>query len=462
MKSLCIKIKLLLVLAVAAVFASCSKEEPEPQDNVLQNVCRFVYDYTSEAYLWNKHIPKGITYKGASDPFTFFEMMRYKELDQWSYLSDSADEEMDEFEGVSTTFGYSLAFGRFANKPTDLFAAVEFVYDGSPAQQAGIRRGDIILTIGGAPITEHNYTDLYFAPQIEVGVGHVNLSGAVVNSGVVRKMTAVNMYENPIVESLVIEEGGKKVGYLAYTGFYERSHDDLVEVFKRFESAGVSELILDLRYNPGGDAKTPPYLASMIAPADKVRGKAVFLKEQWNDAYTDYFTSRGEDLSAYFVKDIPVNLNLERVYVLTTSNTASASEATISGLMPYMDVVLVGGATHGKYCGAALIVPDESAYGSITNWLLTLVVYKFVNVEGFTEFKYGIPADHEVDDSGLLAGIPLGSTDDPLIAKALSLISGDGTKVAQEQLPLPEGMAIDYSLGKREGKGGYKKVMVLK
>ena len=456
------RIKLLLVLAVAAVFASCSKEGPDNQETALQKVCRFVYDYTSEAYLWNQYIPEGITYKSASDPNELFEMMRYRQLDKWSYLSDKADQEMDEFEGVSTTFGYSLAFGRFTNRPQELFAVVEFVYEDSPAQKAGIKRGDLILSLGGAPITESNYTNLYYAPALELGMGQVNLQGNVINSGVVRSLTAVNMYENPVIDCRVIEYGGKLVGYLAYTAFYEKSHELLLEIFKGFKNAGVSELILDLRYNLGGDAKTPPYLASLFAPADKVRGKSVFLRQLWNDDYMYYYTSQGEDLCSYFEKDIPVNLNLDKVYVLTSSKTASASEATISGLMPYMDVVLVGGKTYGKYCGAALLVPDENMYGNITNWMLTLVVYKFANSEGYTEFKDGIPADYEVEDSGLLAGIPLGSKEDPLIAKALSLIGGDGTKVAQQPLRMPEGMAIDPSFGMREDKGGYRMVMDLK
>ena len=456
------RIKFLLVLAVAAVFASCSKEGPDNQETALQKVCKFVYDYTSEAYLWNQYIPKGITYKSASDPNELFEMMRYRQLDKWSYLSDKADQEMDEFEGVSTTFGYSLAFGRFTNRPAELFAVVEFVYEDSPAQKAGIKRGDLILSLGGAPITEANYRNLYYASSVELGMGHVNLQGNVINSGVVRSLTAVNMYENPVVDYRVLEHGGKLVGYLAYTSFYEKSHELLVEIFKGFKNAGVSELILDLRYNPGGDAKTPPYLASLFAPADKVRGKSVFLRQQWNDDYMYYFNSQGEDLCSYFEKDIPVNLNLDKVYVLTSSKTASASEATISGLMPYMDVVLVGGKTYGKYCGAALLVPDEKTYGNISNWMLTLVVYKFVNTEDFTEFENGIAADYEVEDSGLLAGIPLGSPEDPLVAKALSLIGGDDTKALQKTFCKPDGMDFDSSLATFVTKGGYKMIIDLK
>ena len=461
MKIIRMKAKLLLLLAVVVLFASCSKENPsnKEEEKTVHKANRFVYDFTSEAYLWSADIPSFINYRSADNPQDLFELMRNKELDKWSYVSENSEEEMNQFQGVSTTFGYSLAFGRFSNKPTDLFALVEYVYKDSPAQKAGFKRGDILLTVGGTAITEANYLNLYYAPQVEIGLGAINADGAVTTSNVVRKMTAVEMYEDPVIDYRVIEAEGKKVGYLAYAGFYEKSHTKLVEVFENFKGAGVQELILDLRYNPGGDAKTPSYLSSLFAPYDKVKEGAVFLKQQWNELYMAYYESIGENMCTYFAKDIPVNINMNRVFVLTSSKTASASEATISGIKPYMDVVLVGGTTHGKYCGAALLVPDEKNYPGLSNWLLSLVIYKFVNTQGFTEFKDGIAPDYEVEDSGLWGAIPLGSKEDPLIAKALSIITGGDVKSLEQRTIAPEGLVLEPSLGESKSKGGYKFIM---
>jgi hypothetical protein len=175
----------------------------------------------------------------------------------------------------------------------------------------------------------------------------------------------------------------------------------------------------------------------------------------------DYFKKQGDDMNSYFIPGIPVNLNLNRVFVLATGATASASEATISGLLPYMDVVTIGDATYGKYCGAALLYPMDNKGNKdveIGNWLLSLVVYKFVNAEGYTEFKEGIPADHIVDDTGLLQGIQLGDAADPLVAKALEIMGGTKSEAAP-QTALPQNLEMLPRMPVGSSKGGYNILM---
>ena len=459
--------KYAMICMAAFALVCCSKtdnpvtEDPEPcyglteEERLLLKANKFVYDYTTEAYLWSKDIPSNMTFASAGNPVDLFEMMRNKELDKWSYVTDNSGEAMDSFQGVSTTFGYSLAFGRFSNAPDTYFAVVQYVYPNSPAQEAGLKRGDFLLSLNGAKLNASNYKELYYGSTINVGVGFVNGAGAVESSGNAVTMTSVKMYEDPVVDYRVIEADGKKIGYLFYSDFYSESHSKLVEVFRGFQSDGVTELILDLRYNLGGDAKTPSYLASLFAPADVVKNKSVFLTQTWNDLYMAYFKSTGQDMNTYFNPDIPVNLNLSRVYVLTTGSTASASEAVISGLMPYMDVVKVGQTSYGKYCGAALITPTDSngnADREIGNWLLSLVIYKFVNTQGFTEFKDGIAPDYQAYDDGLTVGIPLGDPADPMIAKALELITGSATKAPA--VGKPAGLEILPNMVERPMRGG--------
>lgn len=461
--------KFVVACMAAILFAGCEKPEvtevgQEPQapviDRLLLKANKFVYDYTKSAYLWEKHIPTGITYTSADNPEALLDMMMYKELDSWSYITDNSQDALDEFQGVSTTLGYSLAFGRFVNVPDQYFAVVRYVYPGSPAEEAGLKRGDYILSLNGATLDQYNFLQLYYGGTITIGMGIVTDEGSIGLSGRNITLTAVKMYEDPVVDYRVIEAGGKKVGYLFYTGFYEESHQKLVEVFQYFKDNGISDLILDLRYNLGGNADTPPFLASMIAPQKIVRKRSVFLKETWNDAYMEYFSRMGLDTNSYFNPDIPVNLDLSRVYVLTTGSTASASEAVISGLMPYMDVIKVGSSSYGKYCGAALLSPKDdngNADKEIENWLLTLVIYKFVNVNSFTEFKDGIAPDYAVADNGLLSGIQLGDTADPLIAKALELITGEpGTKCTGGVLP--SGLEMVNHMGENAVRGGMKRL----
>lgn len=464
MKTFAMAWRYVMICLAAFALVCCSKTDQPGEDpyegmteeeRLLLKANKFVYDYTKEAYLWNKDIPGNITYVSADNPVDLFEMMRNKELDKWSYVTDNSKEAMESFEGVSTTFGYSLAFGIFSNAPDTYFAVVQYVYPNSPAQKAGLKRGDYLLTLNGAKLNETNYTQLYYGSSISVGIGALNSQGAVASSGRTVSMTAVKMYEDPVVDYSVISTDGKKIGYLFYAGFYADSHSKLADVFSYFQGEQVTELILDLRYNLGGDARTPSYLASLFAPYNVVKNKSVFLTQIWNDLYMAYFKSTGEDMNTYFHPDIPVNLNLNRVYVLTTASTASASEAVISGLAPYMGVVKIGQTSYGKYCGTALITPEDSngnADREIGNWLLNLVIYKFVNIQGFTEFKDGIAPDYEVEDIGLLAGIPLGAPEDPMVAKALELITGNATKAPA--IAQPAGLEMKQNIGERPMRGG--------
>ncbi len=453
----------LVAVLVSLLLSGCSKDDgPQitQEEKLALKAKKFVYDYTNEAYLWRDHISSSVDYRTAAGPVELFDQMKYKELDKWSYVSDNSEAEMENFQGVSTTYGYFLALGRFTNMPDTYFAVVAFVYPNSPAQKAGIKRGDIILTLEGEKLNSNNYSQLYYAPSVNIGLGEYTQEG-IRDAGRSISMTAVKMYEDPVVEAKVIESGGKKIGYLFYAGFYEESHSKLVEVFSRFKQEGVSELILDLRYNPGGNANTPPYLASLFAPESAVKGRKVFLTQTWNSLYMDYFEQKGSDMNSYFIPGVPVNLNLNRVFVLATGATASASEATISGLMPYMDVVKIGASTYGKYCGAALLYPMDGNGNKdkeIGNWLLSLVVYKFVNANGYTEFRDGISADYLVEDSGLLKGIQLGDAADPMVSEALAIIGGAKVKAAS-QTSLPQSLQMLPHLSVLPEKGGYKSIL---
>lgn len=459
------KYSLYLLAAVFAsvLFAGCSKDEgPQmsQEEKVRLKINKYVYDVTAEAYLWSDFIDPSIDYRTAADPVELLDRMKYKELDKWSYISNDSESEMDSFQGVSTTFGYSLALGKFTNLEDTYFAVVAFVYPDSPAQKAGLKRGDIIIMLNGKKITMENYRELYYSASVNIEIAEY-ADGVIKDTGRSILLNAVKMYEDPVVEAKVLDAGGVKVGYLFYAGFYEESHGKLSQVFNMFRQAGVTEFILDLRYNPGGDARTPPYLASFIAPEAVVKRGDIFLTETWNSFYMDYFKDRLEEMNSRFIPGIGANLNLNRVFVLTTGSTASASEATISGLMPYMDVVTVGSNTYGKYCGAALLYPTDNKGNKdpeIGNWLLSLIVYKFVNADGYSEFKDGIPADYTAEDSGLLQGIQLGDPMDPLVAQALAVIGGTKSEAAP-QTALPQNLEMLPHMSVDPSKGGYNILM---
>ncbi|MEG0519096.1 MAG: S41 family peptidase [Bacteroidales bacterium] len=362
--------------------------------------------------------------------------MIYKDLDRWTYVTDDAEATMKDFAGVTTTFGYSLALGKFSNTG-ELFAIIKYVDLDTPTQQcpagkAGLKRGDIILSFANGPITEKNYTDLFYAKAISIQLGK-DENKVISPVGNPISLTAVEMYEDPVNAYTVLESNHVKIGYLAYTGFLAESHKKLDKVFTGFKDAGVTEVILDLRYNPGGNAVTPPYLASFLAPSANVLKGDVFLTEQWNDLYMAYYNQKGRDMNVYFNKANVANLNLKRIFILTTSGSASASEATISGLMPYIQVIKIGETTHGKYMD-----DGKTLDPLIKNWLLSEVIYKFVNKDGFTDFKDGMAPDYPITDD-LFAALPFGDKNDPMIAKAISLITGVRSKATTPTSSFVEG-----------------------
>lgn len=327
----------------------------------------FGYNVLSDVYLWKKEIESSLNnWKVSEDPIAKVQKIRYKnsageDIDKWTMMTDDYAGFTGGVSGVSTTYGYDFQLYYKDNTRTTLVAVITFTYPDSPAQKAGLKRGDAIYTVNGKEITIANYADLLLnSPTGEFAVLNDNRDGYDKIS-----MTAVNMYLNPVLTSKIFESNGKKIGYLAYTSFTLESCGALIDVCKEFKKQNVTELILDLRYNGGGYVITENLLASMLAPADAVTNKEIFQTEVWNEEYMAYYKEKGEDLNTYFQTEYKftdynnqkhsystadVNVALNKIYALVGTNSASASEAVLVGLMPYMDIQIIGMQTHGKYC----------------------------------------------------------------------------------------------------------------
>lgn len=432
-------------------------EKPEEPANPISEetllVNDFIAAYVQDAYLWTSTINwRTVKPEEEPDPFAFFEKLRYKEEDKWSALTDDIKGLSGEFEGVSTTFGYQLIFGRYSDAPEYLFAIVLYVYPDSPAEKAGIKRGNIItgnVFIDGSStmITEDNYAKLFNASSLILQTGTFSETGGLEVNPTMAFMMAENMYEDPINTYAIIEKGANKIGYLCYTDFTQESENRLLEVFSEFKSQGVTDVVLDLRYNSGGYARTSCLLSSILAPASVVKGKELFVSEQWNDAYMAEFKKVGKnkyDPNDYFTDTLSVNMDLSRIYILTSSFTASASESTIIGMEPYMEVVQIGDTTHGKYCGGVLLSPetwDEETQKwypvkEIDNWGMYLMVYRFANKNGITSFTGGLVPDIS-EKENYYELYPFGDERDPLLAQAISQITGEPVVETRSAFPTP-------------------------
>ena len=201
----------------------------------------------------------------------------------------------------------------------------------------------------------------------------------------------------------VVEQPGRKVAYLYLSGFHPPSRDQLSSSFAALKRAGVEDLVLDLRYNPGGSLGIALHLARLIAGPEQ-EGK-IFQRTIHNERYGD------NDRTARFKRHAEA-LGLKRVFVLTTKDTCSASESVITGLAPHINVVTVGTTTCGKPVG---FTPLD--YWGISYWVIN---FKLRNAAGQGDYFSGLAPTCEVKED---LRHTLGSPDEALFAEALHYMS---------------------------------------
>lgn len=416
------------VIFLVFVLTGCTKEKVNNQetDSKITEETRYANRFAKESletyYYWNSEISKDINRldpEKNSDPIATVEEIRYhdgtNEIDKWTMLTNNMDEFTNSVQGISTTYGYNPTVYYLTKDSKDLIAAVAYVSKDSPAEKAGLKRGDIIYKINGAALTTENYMDLFYSSQINLSLAKI-INGELTPTKDL-SLTAVEMYENPILCDSVYNLNGKKVGYLAYSSFDLTSIPELINICKGFKNKGVKELILDLRYNGGGYVITENVLASMFAPQTNVTNKDIFEKEDYNEFFTEYYKQEGISTitkfeTEYNYKELDLNVStqdanigLEKIYGIITGNSASASEALLSGLMPYMDIELIGKQSHGKYCtGWMLAAKDayKTVPQAIKNWGIYVMVSIYKNAKDETPcMPNGLTPDIEAEDNPL-------------------------------------------------------------
>ena len=421
---------ILLVLAVSG----CTNEAVDEDLSLTGKVNEFIIDAVSTFYLWESETDWDKFYdrkvfESNNDHSKFFSTFIYKD-DKWSGLTNDIEGLIEQANNISTTYGYSLHFYKnpLVNN-NEVIAVILYVVPGSPAFNNGLKRGDIIVEMNGRKITVDNYLGLIESSSVSLrcGVMNDNMTAIDILPETVN-LTSVQMYEDPINAYKIIEKGEHKIGYLCYTGYQIESEKELIRIFTEFKSKGVNDVVLDLRYNSGGYAQTALVLSSILAPESAIRNKSVYLVHEYNRLYGDYLASNGIVPIERFVDTLSVNMDLNRLYVLTTENTASASEATIVGLNLYLNIIQIGQATHGKYCGGVLLAPEhiygeeyKSYFSGFSNWGMYIMIYRFANSSGWDSFNGGL-VPTIIADEGSFELKPFGDEEDPLLGRALAHI----------------------------------------
>lgn len=421
-----------LSIAMAALLSlqSCKKDDPvSPNDYVnswiLQNM--------KEAYYWTDKIP-GSPNK-ALEPEPFFESLLNKPDDKFSWIQENYQELLNSLQGITKEAGYEFALYYADNARVNLLAQVLYIKEQSPAETAGLKRGDIIDQINGKQLTISNYQTLLQ----EISQNHTityrpydYVSNSVGASKTI-SLTTLEYAENPNFLDKVITLNNRKVGYFVYnlfstgpTSSSTQYNSEMDAVFDRFKTAGITDLVLDLRFNSGGAEAATVNLASLIGKG--VDNTKVFAKRQYNANLTQQILA-DPNLGANFLStkftNKPQNvgslLRNNRVYILTGARTASASELLINGLKPYMEVFLIGGVTAGKNVGSISIYETNDPKNT---WGMQPIVVKSFNSQDQSDYGSGFSPNIADNDNG--PQLPLGDSDERLLSLALNHIAGSG------------------------------------
>jgi C-terminal processing protease CtpA/Prc len=426
----------IILLFGVLLLASCDKEDVRPSEETL-TINDFIWGNLNEVYLWNDFIPQNINKDREFDSKEYFDKLLYKAADKWSFITDDYEGLMNSFNGIEQSFGHNFKLYLLSGT-NDVIGIVKYVVPDSPADQAGIKRGDLFYKVNGITLTADNYQELLFEnTSYTLSFGHYNQGGQIEQKADI-SLTSVVLSENPIHIRKTIDFEGYKIGYLSYNQFIDDYDDALVDAFMEFKNEGISDLVLDLRYNPGGSINTGILLSSMIAPAAVSQNKEIFSRLVWNEEISQYFLdNEGEEsdnLISRFVTP-EVTLDLQTVYILVTSNTASASEMVINCLDPYMEVVVIGSEhTTGKYVGSVTVRADDTDYD---NWAMQPIVLKTSNASGVSDYSNGFTPEYIIEDD-FDAG--LGDLYEDMLGKAVELITGTaiGEPARVSKTPLPK------------------------
>jgi len=384
-------------------------------------------------YLWNTSIPNRLNYN--MPPEEFFESILYKrdaksgDRDRFSHIQDNYLELQNSLQGITPhDIGFEYVGYRIAENSTEVIGQVVYVKPGTDAETVGVMRGDYFTQVNGTALDTINWRKLLSDSKTSVTITFFNSATMQFVDKTVRKFAYYA--EDPVFFDKVYEVNGRKIGYLVYNFFapgpnnrYDRK---LNNVFGSFKSKGITDLVLDLRYNNGGYMSSAILLGSMIVP--DLNAGNVFIKTEFNSLLqAAYINEFGEDaLIDRFIERLNavelvnnVGGTIQSLYVLTSRWTASASELIINGLKPYMQVFLIGNTTVGKNVGSILIYEDDDAKNK---WGMLPIVLRYYNRDGNADFADGFAPDILEHDNG--AKLPLGDMNEEMLKIAIDHITG--------------------------------------
>ena len=452
---------------MAIILFSCREDDPFPvkeiaekeeeviEPTALNEENQYINSWISENmefwYFWNNELP--VSPDRNADPETYFKSLLHKE-DRFSWIQTNYRELLNSLQGISREAGYEYVLYREKEGSTHVILQILYIKPGSPAETAGLKRGDVVSHISGQQLTIENYRNLLSATGEAHTLNYKPLIPGEEKFGEAKEVSLqpVQYSENPNYLHTVIETGGKKIGYFVYNFFaagtdadpgkYDKETD---AIFAEFKSSGITDLVIDLRFNSGGSEGSARNLASLIGRG--IDRNKIFARRQYNpnveeailddkNLGKDYLVTRFAE-EAYNIGSL---LSSGRVYILTSSRTASASELVINALKPFMDVFLIGSTTYGKNVGSISLFEEDDPRNV---WGIQPIVVKVYNSLDQSEYGGGFVPDLVHEDNSLWLR-PLGDPAEALLSQAIGQITGTSSLSRQDRgRRVPVGHSLD-------------------
>lgn len=399
--------QLLSIIFLSFFLFSCKKDikqeltsniSPTPPPNPLpvgtsSQVNDVAFQKTQDYYLWNTQLPATLNTSSYTDPIGVMTAIRQYSIepgfatpvDKWSFAMKKT--EWNQYSGgMSSVSSSTSAAGDFGI--TVFFRAegdlrVRLTEPNSPGGILGIKRGWRITKINGSTnITTSNsqyiIDNIYKAVSADVTFTKPDGSSIDLN------LQAAHYADKPVYLDTVYNSANGNIGYLVYNSFLgniDQTGAEYARVFNKFASAGITNLIVDLRYNGGGYVNLQEQLANYLITS-QAQG-SIMMKQIYNSNHSN------ENSTVLFNKS--GSLQLTKIYFIVSRGTASASELLINNLKPYMDVRLIGNSnTHGKPVGFFPIEDGE--------WYVFPVSFKTVNKNGEGNYYAGFTPNAIVAD----------------------------------------------------------------
>jgi carboxyl-terminal processing protease len=407
-------LRMLLTGMVILCSTGCRKLDDQPDYNAgsQESVNSWVLDSMKVYYYWNSSLPDYIRKGG--DPSVFFKIIK-NPSDRFSTLVNP-----DFPETYPPSLVHTLGFDLITLQNSDgtVETMVSLVVPGSRAEAKGLSRGDIVKTVDGANPTAANIASL-----TEKVIGNQTVALEIEGRAGVVTVGRLTNSEEPVYTYKVFQSAGKTYGYLFLNSFEDAAVNQLVQAFSYFKQQQVQELLLDLRYNPGGSVSVSAALAAMIAPS-AAEGD-IFVEYRGNakaGSRKSSFSAELAKLPAAIRKSFSqfrdYRLGIDHIYILSGNHTASAAELTINALKPYIKVIHVGKQSLGKDM-ASFVIKDYREPQVVPKWEIYPMVFKLYNSAGKGDYNTGLTPDQTVDELSVLPLRPFGDLADPLIRRCL-------------------------------------------